>query len=222
MKHIGLIGGIGPAATDHYHRGLIKAFGDQANRLDLSIVYAHSGTLIENMGYGDASGQAEIFRRLTQRLEKAGADMVAVTSIAGHFPIQEFKDVSPLPVVDLLSSVNQHLIDNKYHTVGVLGTRGAMETGLYERMGEVAVMPPPDMEAVHDAYIQVAMTGKVTSAQRRVFYTAGLEMTMGGAQAIMLGGTDLVLAFKPRSRTGFKVIGCAQIHIDDIAKKAMA
>jgi aspartate racemase len=38
-------------------------------------------------------------------LVAAGAECVVVTSIAGHFCINEFKAVSPLPVVDLIVEV---------------------------------------------------------------------------------------------------------------------
>ena len=43
---------------------------------------------------------------LTRRLQAAGACSVAVTSIAGHFCIEAFERVSSLPVINLLSVVN--------------------------------------------------------------------------------------------------------------------
>jgi hypothetical protein len=47
--HIGLIGGIGPAATEFYYRNLVRAH-DAANCvLDLTIVHADVRALIKNM-----------------------------------------------------------------------------------------------------------------------------------------------------------------------------
>ena len=38
--HIGLIGGIGPAATDFYYRRLISIFASKKTKLELTIVHA--------------------------------------------------------------------------------------------------------------------------------------------------------------------------------------
>ena len=46
---IGLIGGIGPAATDFYYRSLIERFASEEKNLDMTIVHADAPTLIENL-----------------------------------------------------------------------------------------------------------------------------------------------------------------------------
>ena len=38
--HVGLIGGIGPAATEHYYRGLIERYNRSGVPLELTIVHA--------------------------------------------------------------------------------------------------------------------------------------------------------------------------------------
>jgi aspartate/glutamate racemase len=43
--HIGLIGGIGPAATDYYYRGLLQLHADAGRPLDLTIVHARYGRI---------------------------------------------------------------------------------------------------------------------------------------------------------------------------------
>jgi aspartate racemase len=82
---IGLIGGIGPAATDFYHRRLIGAFANLGASLELTIVHADTPTLIANLARNEAPAQAQNFAQLAYRLASAGAGFVAVTSIAGIF-----------------------------------------------------------------------------------------------------------------------------------------
>src|SRR5271156_2843896 len=101
--HIGLIGGIGPGATDFYYRRLISTFARKNATLELTIVHADTPTLLSNMDSNDATAQTAIYTRLTNRLVSAGAECVAVTSIAGHFCIDDFKAVSALPVVDMIA-----------------------------------------------------------------------------------------------------------------------
>ena len=47
---IGLIGGIGPAATDFYYRSLIERFASEEKNLDMTIVHADAPTLIKTDG----------------------------------------------------------------------------------------------------------------------------------------------------------------------------
>ncbi len=220
--HIGLIGGIGPAATDLYHRGLIKALAATQSDLDLTIAHADSLTLVKHLTAGDTAAQAAIFERLTHRLKAAGAEAVAVTSIAGHFCNDDFKAVSPLPVLDLLESVAGALQNEGYKTVGILGTRTVMQSKMYGKLPMMNVVPPNEahLDAVHQDYVDMATAGEVTDAQRQTFFDRGRDLCEHqGCEAVLLGGTDLFLAFDGRD-PGFKAIDCALLHIADLAREA--
>src|SRR6185437_6412939 len=73
--HIGLIGGIGPAATEYYYRGLIERYARSGITLDLTIVHADVQEMARNLASGAAQVQAEIFARLIRRLAAAGAEI---------------------------------------------------------------------------------------------------------------------------------------------------
>ena len=220
--HIGLIGGIGPAATDFYYRRLISAFASKKVALELTIVHADTPTLLRHLASNDAAGQVAIYMKLTNRLAAAGAECVAITSIAGHFCIEAFKASSVLPVVDMISEVNRAIAQRAFVRIGILGTRTVMETRLYGGLPSVEVVPPGgrDLEDVHQAYVAMAASGIVTDAQRAVFAAASKQLFKeSGVEAIMLGGTDLVLAFNERD-TEFPLIDCAGIHADGIVNLA--
>lgn len=222
--HIGLVGGIGPAATDSYYRRLIAAAAAAETALELTIVHADAPTLLGNQARDDKAAQIEIFLRLTRRLEAAGAKAVAITSIAGHFCIEDFTAVSPLGVIDLLAETNAALAKMGVGQVGIIGTRVAMETRLYGAIDAAEVMPPPEpaLTAVHDAYVEMAMAGTVSDAQREVFLSTCRRLVDDqGAEVIMLGGTDLALVFDGLE-TDYPVIDCARLHIEAIAKIANA
>ena len=52
--HIGLIGGIGPAATEYYYRGLIERHAGPGRHLELTIVHADVRELAQNLTLNDA------------------------------------------------------------------------------------------------------------------------------------------------------------------------
>jgi aspartate racemase len=220
--HIGLIGGIGPAATDFYYRRLISTFASKKTALELTIVHADTPTLLGNLVSNDAASQVAIYMKLTKRLAAAGAECVSITSIAGHFCIDAFKASSVLPVVDMISEVSRAIAQRAFKRVGILGTRTVMETRLYGSLSGVAVIPPSGqhLEDVHEAYVAMAASGIVTDAQRAVFIAVSKQLLgQAGVEAIMLGGTDLALVFNEQD-TEFPLIDCAGIHADAIAKLA--
>src|ERR1700727_893124 len=142
--HIGLIGGIGPGATDFYYRRLISTFASKNASLELTIVLADTPTLLSNLARNDAVAQTAIYTRLTNRLVSAAAECVGVTSIAEHFCIDEFKAVSPLPVVDMIAEVGRAIKARGLKRIGIIGTRTAMETGFCGRIADAEIVPPSE------------------------------------------------------------------------------
>jgi aspartate racemase len=221
--HIGLIGGIGPAATDFYYRRLISAFASKKAALELTIVHADTPTLISNLASNDAAAQVAIYTRLTNRLVAAGAGCVVVTSIGGHFCIDAFKAASPLPVIDMIFEVGRDIEKRGLKRIGILGTRTAMETRLFGGVTSAEVVPPSgnDLDDVHDAYVTMAASGVATDAQRAVFNAACQRLlNEEGVEAIMLGGTDLALIFNDQT-SDFPPVDCAGIHVEAIVRLAM-
>ena len=221
--HIGLIGGIGPAATDFYYRQLISTFASKKAALELTIVHADAATLLRNLESNDAAAQVAIYTRLTNRLVAAGAECVVVTSIAGHFCVDAFKAVSPLPVVDIISEVRQDIQKRGLKRIGILGTRTVMATRFYGGVTSAEIISPSgnDLDDVHDAYVTMAASGVVTAEQRAVLTAACQRLLKDrGVEAIMLGGTDLALVFDERT-TEFPLVDCAGIHVQAIVRLAM-
>lgn len=216
--HIGLIGGIGPAATDFYYRGLINAMKSADQNLQLTMAHADASTLIENLDNGRDEIQAVIYQSLADRLVRAGAETLVITSIGGHFCIDAFRKISPLPIIDLIETMNIYLAQQKYSAVGLLGTDRVMQSRFYGGLGSVEVLVPPDseQEAVHKAYVGMAIDAKATQSQRDIMFNAGRKLTERGAETILLGGTDLFLAFEGQS-PGFSVTDCAEVHVNAIA-----
>jgi len=220
--HIGLIGGIGPAATERYYRGLVDRHDRAGVPLELTLVHAEMRELARNLAAQARNEQAQIFVALVRRLAAAGAQIAAVTSLAGHFCIRELEAISPLPLLDAIPEIDAVIRQRRVKTVGLLGTRLAMETKLYRGIGSAeVVIPEADaLDGIHQTYIEMASAGRVTDAQRQVFFTAGKRLhTMRGAEAVLLGGTDLFLAFEGRD-CRFPVIDCCGVHIDALHRYA--
>jgi len=215
--HIGLIGGIGPAATEFYYRNLVKRHKDAGTVMELTIVHADVSAMINNFNERAYAAQTALYMKFVNRLQAAGCDAVAVTSMAGHFCIEQLIKASPLPILNAIPTINQHFSAHGIKRVGLLGTDGVMKSKLYGGITSAEVLVPTDhvFEKVSEEYFALARTGACTDNQREFFFNVGHEMIARGADAVMLAGTDLCLAFDGEE-PGFPVIDSALVHVDAI------
>ncbi len=143
--------------------------------------------------------------------------------MGGHFCIRELEAISPLPMLNAIPEVAAEIGRRKFKTVGILGTRMVMETRLYGSISSAAVVVPEGeaLDEVHKNYAEMAMVGRVTDAQRQVFFAQGEKLCRDqGAEVVLLGGTDLFLAFQGHD-CGFPVLDCADVHVEAIYKKSL-
>ncbi len=221
--HIGLIGGIGPAATDFYYRGLIDRHAAAGIPLECTIAHADVREMSRNLNDRQPKRQAEIFAGLIGRLKAAGAQAAAVTSMGGHFCIDELLPISPLPLVHGIHAVDAAITRSGLRKIGVLGTPLVMNTRLYGGVSAADLIAPEGemFDQVGASYMAMAQVGRVTDQQRDVFFRAGEALMKRGVQAIMLGGTDLFLAFTGKGPP-FPLVDCADIHVDALFEKSSA
>ena len=214
--HIGMIGGIGPAATEFYYKNLVQVYKSNNKLIDLTIVHAEISDLMANISINTPEEQARIFLKLALRLKAAGAEVIAISSIAGHFCLPEFEKISPLPIVSAISSLESELFKRGIKRIGLLGHRVAMESKLYGGISfsEVVIPLADDLDKVHSEYVQIATTGIATDSQRELFFSVGKELCdKQKADAVVLAGTDLFLAFDGHS-CDFTTIDIALVHIN--------
>lgn len=219
--HIGLIGGIGPAATVVYYQRLCARLRELGHPLELTIVQADVNTLIANNLADRRDEQAAVYARLIDQLKAAGAECVAITSLGGHFCFEETKRIASLPLVSAVEPLDAFFVSQGVECVGLLGTRVVMRTRLYGLLEHTrAVACDDDIETLGQAYQDVAVSGVCTDVQRALFFDAGRRMVQEqGADAIVLAGTDLGLAFYGRD-TGYRVIDALDVHVDLLANLA--
>ncbi len=219
--HIGLIGGIGVAATVAYYERLTAALARRGKPLELTIVQAEINDLARNNLADDRAPQAAIYARLIARLKAAGADCAAITSIGGHFCFAETLPLSALPLVSAIQPLDAHFAANGVKRIGILGTDGVMRSRVYGQIRSAEpVVLEAEIETLGAAYRATAIAGHCTDENRALLIDAGRRLVEDeGADAVLLGGTDLGLAFDGRE-TGYRVIDAIDIHVDLLARLA--
>jgi aspartate racemase len=218
--HIGLIGGIGVAATVVYYQKLTAEVARRGGTLELTIVHADVQTLIRNNMADARETQAEVYAALLERLKAAGCDVAAITSLGGHFCYEETVARAPLPLISGVTPLDAHFADHGYGKVGLLGTAVVMRTKLYGQLARTRAIAPDDTDRVGQIYQEMAVSGRCTPEQRTLFIAEGQRLVDQGAEAVVLAGTDLNLAFDGTD-PGYPVVDALDVHVAELADLAM-
>lgn len=218
--HLGLIGGIGPAATVVYYQRLVQRFRAMGQPLELTIVNAEVKDLVGNALAGRKQDQAAIYARHIDQLKGAGADIATITSLGGHFCFDETVPLSSLPLISAIEPMDHHFATQGIKTIGLLGTEIVMSSRLYGQLNKTSsVVADQDLDVLGQHYLDMAISGHCSDLQRQVFFDAGAEMIEQGADTILLGGTDLGLAFDGHD-PGFPIIDALDVHVDVLVQLA--
>ena len=219
--HIGLIGGIGVAASVVYYQRLAAAMEAKGARLRMTLSHGDIQTLIANNLADRRQPQAEIFAQQVGELKAAGADAAALTSLGAHYCFEELEALSPLPLVSGVAPLDGYFAARGVRRIGLLGTRVVMRTRLYGQLTRThAVALDDEIETLGQTYQEVAVAGECSPAQRHLFLEAGRRMIENhGAEAVVLAGTDLNLAFNGQE-PGYPVIDALDVHVEVLAQLA--
>lgn len=219
--HIGLIGGIGPAATAAYYQRLVDVFHQADVRLQLTIQHADIDTLTVNAIDLDENTQAAVFLEHIKSLRRAGCDVVGITALTGHFCMPALQHLSDLPVLSATEAIEAHCRVNGIERLGLLGSPPVLNTHLFGLLREVDTVVPADtLDVVGQTYLEIARKGACTADQATLFLSAGAEMVRTqNADAILLAGTDLGLAFNG-SNPSYPVVDALEIHVDAFLRNA--
>ncbi len=219
--HIGLVGGIGPAATVAYYSQLVAGFRAADLPLELTITHADIGTLAHNATNDKRQAQAEVFAGHLKQLAAAGCDIGMITALTGHFCFEQTRQLSPIQLVNGVEVIDRHCLEQGIKTLGLLGSPPVLNTKLFGLLSaSEVVVPQTGLDELGKAYMEVANAGFCTEDNRLKFFQAGSSMIENqGAEAVLLAGTDLGLAFNDHT-PDFRVIDALELHVIELVSLA--
>lgn len=201
MKTIGLIGGMSWESTVPFYRALnerIKARlgGLHSARVVLWSVDFHEIEHLQATGQWDQAG--ELLADVARKLEAAGADLIVLCTNTMHKVAGHIERATSLPFLHIADPTVQALKAAGHHRVGLLGTRFTMEQTFYrerlESQGlEVIIPDADDRETVHRIIYEELCLGTIKPASREQYQGVMQRLVEGGAQAIILGCTEIGL-----------------------------
>lgn len=216
-----------------YHKELqreaLRAAGANGpiNRLITVTVTLDFGRLIANVRSGRLDEAEEQVADTCTDLQAAGADFIVVTSGTTSTLTARARERVAIPFLDLAEAA-WHDVATDSASVGLLSTRRTVEGGIFqaaaERHGARLVTPaPPTAERVDEAIFDELIYGRVTEATLHTLSSAIAELAGLGAQAVILGNTDMTLAAdRLREEAPVPLVDSARAHARAAARAALA
>ena len=230
MKTIGLIGGMSWESTVPYYRQInetVKAQlgGLHSAKLVLVSVDFHEIEALQRAGDWEAAGAA--MAQAARALAAAGADMVVLCTNTMHKVAQHIEAAVRIPLLHIADPTAAALQQAGVQRVGLLGTRFTMEQDFYrdrlvQQHGLQVITPDaPQRDTVHRIIYEELCLGVVRPESREAYRQVMASLVAQGAQAIILGCTEISLLVGEQD-SSVPLFDTTALHAHAAAMQALA
>ena len=205
MKTLGLIGGTGWVSTLHYYRLINADVNDRLGGHEAARCILYSFNFGDVMRAKDGDPEqtkvGEMVVDAAGRLAAIGAEGLMLCANTLHWFADAVERAVPLPLVHIATATGQRIRAEGLRRVGLLGTLPTMERDFYRRRLEamgIAVLVPDEQARrfVHGAIYGELLHGRFRPEMRAAFVDIVHQLCARGAQAVVLGCTEIPLLLR--------------------------
>jgi len=199
---IGLIGGMSWESSAQYYRLINETVRARRGGVASARTLMWSFDFAEIEALQHQGRWPELSRRLAdaaRALEAGGADFLVLCTNTMHREADSIEAAVRIPLLHIADPTAEAIKAAGLTRVALLGTAFTMEQAFYRgrldtRHGlEVLVPEADDRRAVHDIIYSELVAGQVLDTSREVYRGVIARLVERGAQAIILGCTEIML-----------------------------
>ena len=230
MKTIGLLGGMSWESTLTYYSLINSGVRDALGGLHSAkiILYSVEFATIErlqNQGQWDKAG--DLLANAAKKIESAGADCLLICTNTMHKVAAEVEAEISIPLIHIADATALAITSRRMTSVGLLGTRFTMEDDFYrgrlEKKFGITVYIPEDAERsmVHRVIYDELCCGTINNDSRKAFTRVVDRLAEKGAQAVILGCTEISLLIRQQD-TPIPLFDTTAIHAGAAVRFALS
>jgi aspartate racemase len=206
MKTIGLIGGMSWESTVPYYRSInetVRELRGGLHSAKLVLVSVDFDDVERLQRQGDWDGAGILLADCARSLVRAGADFIVLCTNTMHKVAPAIEAAAGIPLFHIADPTAEAIRAAGLRKVGLLGTRFTMEQDFYRarletRHGLQVVVPGDAGRAlVHRVIYEELCRGQVLDASREAYRAVIRELVDQGAEAVILGCTEIGLLLTP-------------------------
>jgi aspartate racemase len=229
MKTIGLIGGMSWESTLEYYRLINLKFRERLGGQNSAKILMYSVNF-EDIRHLQCTGNWEASaRELTAcalKLEKGGADLIAICTNTMHKVAPEIQKSLRVPLLHIADAVAEAILEKGFRTVGLLGTTFTMEDGFYsQRLSDhgltVLVPPREDRDFIHHTIFSELCQSKLLPTTARRYHAIIESLAKRGADGVILGCTEIGLLVRQEDNP-IPLFDTTKVHVGKIVDLALS
>ncbi|KGE02735.1 cysteate racemase [Pseudohaliea rubra] len=196
---VGVLGGLGPAATVDFMARLIATTPAATDQEHLRLLVDHNPTLPNRhdavAGRSPSVGPA--LAAMARGLERAGADCLVMVCNTAHAWEADIRAAVDIPFLSIIDATVDALDERAPARVGVMAADGCLEAGLYQRAlaarGREAVLWSPAEQAAFMALVYRVKAGERGPALTTALAALADALAARGAEALIAACTEIPL-----------------------------
>lgn len=196
-RSIGVIGGMGPAATADFLNRLVAGAG-AARDGDHPRVFVDSNPHVPDRNAarrGEGPSPGPVLAAMAKGLAAMGAEVLAMPCNAAHGWAGEIVEASPAVFVDMVDAAVKAALRFAPATVGILAVAATLDAGLYRRRLEAAGIAVIDCDrAVVQPLVSRIKGGDIGVEVRSGLVAEAARLVAAGADVIIAACSELPLA----------------------------
>ena len=223
IKKLGVLGGMGPAASAEFIVRIIAQTPAKKDQEHIPFVLWNDPRVPDrstSMRNGDDKPVPYLLEGI-KGLKHAGCDLIVIPCNTAHFWFHELSKHAH--IIHIVDSIADALTDINVTntTIGIMGTQATIELGLYQyrlnKLGWDCIVPTKEeMDTKVQPAIYLIKGGNIFESQSLLVDVIHTLIDRG-AKAIVLGCTELPLAIKILNEEGIPIVN----SIDSLVKSVI-
>lgn len=204
MKTMGILGGMGPEATLHLFRLIIKYTPAKIDQEHVPILIWNNPHVPDRTKFIIGKGEDPLPHLIegAKKLEKTGADFLVMPCVTAHYFYENIVREIKIPFLHIIEETIRHQKEKlpSIKKIGILASTGAVRTSLFQKLFEnegIEIITPDAYD--QDNLVMKAIYGtKGIKAGYKIFpkkllIEAGNNLIKKGAEALISGCTEVPL-----------------------------
>lgn len=198
MGKLGVIGGMGPLATQLLYRRIIEKTDAKCDQDHIDMIILSHASVPDRTAAIKSGHTSKVFHALltdAQMLERNGADAIAIPCNTSHFFWEPLQAELEIPIINMVRETAKRMkhIHPDAKKVGLLATDGTIYTGIYahecEKLGYECINPDEQTQKiVMDIIYNQIKVGKEGSMED--FMKIEKYLKYAGCEAAILACTE--------------------------------
>ncbi len=229
-KTIGILGGMGPLASSNLYYNLIELAQKKFNAKqdhDFPAIFIYSLPLegFDERGFVNPLSVKKQLISGVKKLEKSGSEFIVIACNTVHYFYNDMQRAIDVPILSIIKESSRIVRGAGYSKIGLLSSQSTKDLRIYQEelkksKIETIITNNVQQGMINDVVLRV-MSGKYGETEKGILKGIIENLAAKGAQAILLGCTELPLVISQEDVNNIEIFDSTQIITESALSKSL-